>query len=147
MRNQIVLKKIDLNTLFKYVINIVMFLSRNIILYVLIFICFTCKNSEYKVLSTLGEYQYDVVVYGATSSGVIASIATSRNGAKVLFIVPITLSASHVAYGSLRMEPVFMHLGHTSGTIAVLCEKYNVSTHDLNYNELRKQLLKEKQIL
>jgi len=61
--------------------------------------------------------------------------------------VPVCLSASHVAYGSIRMEPVFMVLGHSAGTAAALCVEQGVSVHDLGYDSLKKQLETENQVL
>lgn len=36
-------------------------------------------------------------------------------------IVPVCVSATHIAYGSIRMEPVFMRLGQSAGIAASLC--------------------------
>jgi hypothetical protein len=65
----------------------------------------------------------------------------------VNLLVPVCLSASHVAYGSIRMEPVFMILGQSAGTAACIAIDDNVSVQDVNYGKLKKQLLASKQRL
>jgi hypothetical protein len=62
-------------------------------------------------------------------------------------LVPVCLSASHVAYGSIRMEPVFMILGQSAGTAAALAIDKKVSLQDLDYAALEKQLEADGQIL
>jgi hypothetical protein len=61
--------------------------------------------------------------------------------------VPVCLSASHIAYGSIRMEPVFMILGQSAATAAVLAMADNVTAQQLDYAKLRARLLADKQIL
>jgi hypothetical protein len=61
--------------------------------------------------------------------------------------VPVCLSSSHIAYGSIRMEPVFMILGQSSATAAVLALRSNSSLQDVAYSDLRAQLLKDGQVL
>lgn len=62
-------------------------------------------------------------------------------------LVPICLSSSHVAYSSIRMEPVYMILGQSSGTAAVLAMNKKTSVQAVGYDVLREQLLKDGQIL
>jgi hypothetical protein len=62
-------------------------------------------------------------------------------------LVPVCLSASHVAYGSIRMEPVFMILGQSAGTAACIAIDDNVSVQDLVYDKLKERLLADKQQL
>lgn len=62
-------------------------------------------------------------------------------------IIPVCLSASHVAFGSIRMEPVFMILGQSSAIIASMAIDEERAVQDLEYNKLRAKLLAEKQIL
>ncbi len=62
-------------------------------------------------------------------------------------VVPVCLSASHIAFGSIRMEPVFMILGQSSALIACLAIEEDKAVQDLAYGDLRKQLIKQKQIL
>lgn len=57
------------------------------------------------------------------------------------------LSASHAAYGSVRMEPVFMMLGHAAGATASLAISRDVAVQNVPYPPLRQLLLKEGQIL
>lgn len=62
-------------------------------------------------------------------------------------LVPIAISASHIAYGSIRMEPVFMILGQSSAAAAVLAIDRKRSVQDVPYSVLRAKLLAEGQIL
>jgi len=62
-------------------------------------------------------------------------------------LVPVCMSASHVAFASMRMEPVYMILGHSAGTAAALAAKNRGAVQDLDYNTLRQRLIEEKQVL
>ena len=62
-------------------------------------------------------------------------------------LVSVCVSSSHIAYGSIRMEPVFMILGQSAGAAAVLSIENNVSPQKLPYEKLRNVLLNEKQRL
>ncbi len=62
-------------------------------------------------------------------------------------LVPVCLSASHIAFGSIRMEPVFMVLGQSAATAASLAIKEGIALQQLDYQKLRKRLLKDGQIL
>jgi len=62
-------------------------------------------------------------------------------------IVPVCLSATHISYGSIRMEPVFMVLGQSSATAACQAIDENVSVQKINYSKLREHLVADKQIL
>jgi hypothetical protein len=56
-------------------------------------------------------------------------------------LVPTCVSASHAAYGSLRMEPVYMALGQAAGTAAVFALRAGTAVQDVPYATLREQLL------
>jgi len=62
-------------------------------------------------------------------------------------LVPICLSATHIAYGSIRMEPVFMILGESAATAAALALDGNVPVQKIHYQQLRERLLADKQVL
>jgi len=62
-------------------------------------------------------------------------------------LVPVCVSSSHIAFGSIRMEPVFMILGQSAATAAVMAIDQNIPVQDLSYSELKNQLEKDKQIL
>lgn len=62
-------------------------------------------------------------------------------------LVPVCMSSSHIAYGSIRMEPVFMILGQSAATAAVLAIEKKVTPQRLDYRVLEKSLLADKQIL
>ncbi|AWM39338.1 Xanthan lyase precursor [Gemmata obscuriglobus] len=61
--------------------------------------------------------------------------------------VPVCLSCSHIAYGSVRMEPVFMVLGQSAATAACLAIDTKVDAQKLDYDALRKRLLADGQVL
>ncbi len=62
-------------------------------------------------------------------------------------LVPVCVSASHIAYGSIRMEPVFMILGQSASVAACLAIENNCSVLDVQYEDLKIALEKRKQIL
>lgn len=62
-------------------------------------------------------------------------------------LVPVCVSSSHIAFGSIRMEPVFMLLGHSAATAADLAIERGVAVQAIDYGELRRRLLAEGQVL
>ncbi|MCJ7449718.1 MAG: FAD-dependent oxidoreductase [Bacteroidales bacterium] len=62
-------------------------------------------------------------------------------------LVPVCVSCSHIAFGSIRMEPVFMILGQSAGTVAALALEKKKFIHDLSYEEIKTRLIKDGQIL
>jgi hypothetical protein len=62
-------------------------------------------------------------------------------------LVPVCVSSSHIAFGSIRMEPVFMILGQSAATAAVLAIDENIPVQDLDYDQLKAQLKKDKQVM
>ena len=62
-------------------------------------------------------------------------------------LVAAAVSASHMGFGSLRLEPVFMMLGQVAGTAAALSHRNRAGVHALPYDVLRRQLLTDHQIL
>ncbi|GAA4447197.1 FAD-dependent oxidoreductase [Ravibacter arvi] len=68
------------------------------------------------------------------------SIVPKKSECSNLF-VPICLSASHIAFGSIRMEPVFMVLGQTSAVAAAMAIDGGVSVQDIDVKKLQASLL------
>ena len=62
-------------------------------------------------------------------------------------LVPVCLSASHIAYCSLRMEPVYMNLGHASGLAAAQVVRKNTPVQSVDVAELRAKLTEQKAVL
>jgi hypothetical protein len=62
-------------------------------------------------------------------------------------LVPVALSSSHIAFGSIRMEPVFMILGQSAATLASLAVEEDKGIHEIPYEQLKTSLLKDGQVL
>lgn len=62
-------------------------------------------------------------------------------------LVPVAVSSSHIAFGSIRMEPVFMILGQSAATAAAMAIDEGISVQALEYAKLKEQLIKDNQIL
>ncbi len=62
-------------------------------------------------------------------------------------LVPVCVSSSHIAYGSIRMEPVFMILGESAATVAALAIDADQAVQDVPYAVVREQLLRQGQVL
>lgn len=76
----------------------------------------------------------------------LGSLLPERNECRNL-LVPVCVSSSHIAFGSIRMEPVFMILGQSAGTLASMAVERKKTIYDIPYDELKKQLIKDGQIL
>jgi hypothetical protein len=86
-------------------------------------------------VSTNGPYQ---IAYGSL---------VPKKGQVENLLVPVCLSSSHIAYGSIRMEPVFMILGQSAATAAVMAIDRGIAVQDVPYTELRSRLEKDGQVL
>lgn len=62
-------------------------------------------------------------------------------------LVPVCVSSSHIAFGSIRMEPVYMILGQSAATIGCMAIDNRENIHELSYEEIREKLESDGQIL
>jgi hypothetical protein len=74
------------------------------------------------------------------------SIIPKKDECKNL-LVPVCVSSSHIAYGSIRMEPVFMILGQSAALAASIAIDNNQAVQDIEYSAFKKMLLKKNQVL
>ena len=70
-----------------------------------------------------------------------------KRGQAANLLVPVCVSSSHIAFGSIRMEPVFMILGQSAATAAMMAIDASVAVQDVPYAKLRERLLADGQIL
>jgi len=74
------------------------------------------------------------------------SLTPQRDDAEDL-LVPLCLSASHVAFSSVRMEPTLMLLGHAAGVAAAQAARREVAVQDVDVGELQESLREAGQVL
>ena len=72
---------------------------------------------------------------------------TPKRGDCENLLVPVCLSASHMAFGSIRMEPVFFALGQVAGTAASMAVAKDAAVQDVPYAELSERLLADGQVI
>jgi hypothetical protein len=84
---------------------------------------------------TAGPYR---IAYGAL---------VPKKGQGDNLLVPVCVSSSHIAFGSIRMEPVFMVLGQSAAAAAVLAMEESCPVQDVSYDKLRERLLADGQVL
>jgi hypothetical protein len=80
--------------------------------------------------------------YGISYYALVPQKSECRN-----LLVPICFSATHVAYTSIRMEPVYMVLGQASGTAAALAIDACAAVQDISYPQLQAKITAAGQIL
>ncbi|HEY3899872.1 MAG TPA: FAD-dependent oxidoreductase [Chthoniobacter sp.] len=80
--------------------------------------------------------------YPVSYRSIVPKAAEAEN-----LLVPVCLSATHIAYGSIRMEPVFMILGQSAATAASLAIDGKVTVQKVDYPQLKAQLVKDAQVL
>jgi hypothetical protein len=62
-------------------------------------------------------------------------------------LVPVCVSSTHIAFGSIRMEPVFMVLGQSAATAAGIAIDQEIAVQDVDYEDLKTKLEDDKQVL
>ncbi len=65
----------------------------------------------------------------------------------VNLLVPVCLSASHVGFCSIRVEPTWMQLGHVAGTAAAIAANMNKTVQDIDITLLQETLRKQGMII
>lgn len=95
-----------------------------------------CVQNEGDIgVPTNGPYQ---IAYGAL---------VPKRGQGENLLVPVCVSSSHIAFGSIRMEPVFMILGQSAATAAAIAIDAGLPVQDVPYAQLRERLLQDGQVL
>lgn len=89
-----------------------------------------------------GDVQVSVKPYPISYRSLVPKQSECAN-----LFVPVCLSATHIAYGSIRMEPVFMILGQTAATAACFAIDESIPVQKVDYAKLRARLLRDKQVL
>jgi hypothetical protein len=79
--------------------------------------------------------------------GIDYGALTPKKAECVNLFVPVCVSASHIAFGSIRMEPVFFALGQAAATAAVLCIDMGCAVQDLPYGRLATRLMADGQVV
>ena len=94
-------------------------------------------NCERVVVMKDGEYMVknegDVEIGGGRPYPISYRSLTPKREECTNLLVPVCLSASHIAYGSIRMEPVFLELGQVCGLAASLAGRSPVQAVDVKF--------------
>ena len=86
--------------------------------------------------------EHELGPYGISYRSIVPRASQCEN-----LVVPVCVSASHIAFGSVRMEPVFMVLGQSSAVVASLAIDRGVAVQALPYEVLSEHLLAAGQVL
>lgn len=89
----------------------------------------------------------DVQVGGFSPYPIAYQSLRPRKSECTNLLVPVCLSASHIAYGSIRMEPVFMVLGQSAATAAAHAIDEKTTVQNIDMAKLKKRLLADGQVL
>ncbi|MCO5238236.1 MAG: FAD-dependent oxidoreductase [Chitinophagaceae bacterium] len=97
-------------------------------------------NCDRIVVNGMVKNEGNVEVRVAHPYAVSYHSITPRQKECTNLLVPVCLSASHIAYGSIRMEPVFMVLGQSAAMAASLAIKENIPVQEVNVPQLQQWL-------
>jgi hypothetical protein len=89
-----------------------------------------------------GDFQVRVLPYAIPYRSLTPKAEQCEN-----LLVPVCCSASHVAYGTIRMEPVYMILGQASGAAASLAVEGRVPVQKVEVAALQAKLRARKAVL
>lgn len=97
-------------------------------------------NCERLVVSGMVKNEGDVQVGGFPPYHISYRSIVPKKEECTNLIVPVCLSATHIAYGSIRMEPVFMVLGQSAGEAAVMAVENQTAVQEISVDELIRKL-------
>lgn len=97
-------------------------------------------NTERLVINGMVKNEGDVEKGGAGPYPVAYRSLTPKESECSNLLVPVCLSASHIGYGSIRMEPVFMVLGQSAGMAAAMVITGKTSVQKINVGQLQQLL-------
>ncbi|MBT29207.1 MAG: xanthan lyase [Thalassobius sp.] len=89
----------------------------------------------------------DIGVHAPVPYSISYGSLVPQNGQCENLLVPVCVSSSHIAFGSIRMEPVFMILGQSAATAAVIAIDDQVSVQNVSYDKLSEKLLADNMVL
>ncbi len=89
----------------------------------------------------------DVQVGGFSPYGIDYGAIIPKQTECTNLFVPVCPSASHMAFGSIRMEPVFMVLGQSAATAAMIAIQSDIAVQEVDYEVLREKLVEDGQVL
>jgi ribulose 1,5-bisphosphate synthetase/thiazole synthase len=89
----------------------------------------------------------DVQVHGFKPYPISYRSITPKTDECDNLLVPVCMSSSHIAYGSIRMEPVFMTLGQSAAAAAAMAIDQDIAVQKVDYGRLSAQLRADAQIL
>ena len=104
-------------------------------------------NTQRIVVDDMVKNEGNVEVHGFQPYPVSFRSIIPRQSECDNLVVPVALSATHIAFGSIRMEPVFMVMGQSAATVAAMSIDKSVAVQELPYDELKKRLVEDKQVL
>jgi len=97
-------------------------------------------NCQRIVVNGMVKNEGDVEYHGFPPYPISYKSITPKKEECVNLLVPVCVSSTHIAFGSIRMEPVFMVLGQSAAVAAVLAIDENKNVQDINITKLRKIL-------
>ena len=104
-------------------------------------------NTQRIVLNGMVKNEGNVEVGGFSPYRVSYRAIVPRKAECDNLVVPVSLSSSHIAFGSIRMEPVFMVMGQSAATVAAMAIDLEADVQEIPYEELKDRLLADGQIL
>lgn len=97
-------------------------------------------NCQRLVVNGMVKNEGDVQVGGFPPYPISYHALTPKEAECANLLVPVCLSASHIAYGSIRMEPVFMVTGQVSGMAAAMAIDQQTSVQAVNVTTLQEKM-------
>jgi len=97
-------------------------------------------NCQRLVVNGMVKNEGDVEYGGFPPYPVSYRSLTPKRAECTNLLVPVCVSSTHIAYGSIRMEPVFMVLGQSAAVAAAMAVDANCAVQDVDVEALRERL-------